>query len=77
MAANAPGFWASPHSHVPHSHVDAANFEYVTGNGRYVGQRPGTRVDSGSCGPQATWERALQGAPHVNTLRETDGTVFC
>eukprot|EP00966_Prymnesium_polylepis_P267886 6188397-Prymnesium_polylepis.1 len=29
--------------------------EYVTGNGRSVGQRPGTRVDSGSCGPQATW----------------------
>eukprot|EP00966_Prymnesium_polylepis_P074266 1723665-Prymnesium_polylepis.1 len=39
--------------------------EYVTGNGRYVGQRPGTCVDSGSCGPQATWTRALQGAPHL------------
>ena len=37
--------------------------EYVTGNGRYVGQRLHTRVDSGSCGPQATWDRASQGAP--------------
>eukprot|EP00966_Prymnesium_polylepis_P168805 3903273-Prymnesium_polylepis.1 len=29
----------------------------------YVGQRPHTRVDSGSCGPQATWDCASQGAP--------------
>ena len=39
--------------------------EYVTGTGRYVGQRPGTRVDSGSCSPQATWACALQGAPRL------------
>ena len=41
--------------------------EYVTGNGPYVGQRLHTRVDSGSCGPQATWERASQGAPRLAT----------
>ena len=53
--------------HVPPSPDDWTRIhcEYVTGNGRYVGQRPGTRVDSGSCSPQATWACALQGAPRL------------
>eukprot|EP00966_Prymnesium_polylepis_P179480 4155717-Prymnesium_polylepis.1 len=29
-----------------------------TGNGRYVGHRLHTRVDSDTCGPQATWDCA-------------------
>eukprot|EP00966_Prymnesium_polylepis_P272679 6299988-Prymnesium_polylepis.1 len=34
---------------------------------RCVGQRLHTRVDSGSCGPQATWDRASQGAQRLAT----------
>eukprot|EP00966_Prymnesium_polylepis_P157487 3639715-Prymnesium_polylepis.1 len=33
--------------------------------GKRYGKRPGTRVDSGSCGLQATWACSLQGAPHL------------
>eukprot|EP00966_Prymnesium_polylepis_P061632 1430106-Prymnesium_polylepis.1 len=46
-----------------------AQSEYVTGNGRYVGQwlQPThtRRVDSGSRRPQATWDRASQGAARL------------
>eukprot|EP00966_Prymnesium_polylepis_P318468 7355849-Prymnesium_polylepis.1 len=38
------------------------------GNGRYVGQRLHTRMDSGSCRPQAMWDCASQGAPRLATV---------
>eukprot|EP00966_Prymnesium_polylepis_P182430 4225975-Prymnesium_polylepis.1 len=41
----------------------AKGCEWLTGNGRCVRQRLHTRVESGSCGPQATWDRASQGGP--------------
>eukprot|EP00966_Prymnesium_polylepis_P025268 582903-Prymnesium_polylepis.1 len=35
---------------------------------RNVGQRRHTRVNSGSCGPQATWDRASQGVLRLATV---------
>eukprot|EP00966_Prymnesium_polylepis_P239103 5530183-Prymnesium_polylepis.1 len=52
--------------------VDERAVNYVTGNGRYVGQQPGTRVDSGSCSPQATCE--LHGTARRPTRRPLQGT---
>eukprot|EP00966_Prymnesium_polylepis_P161044 3721476-Prymnesium_polylepis.1 len=46
MAYDAPGGGVGRYARpaVPCSHA-AAPVNYVTGNGRYVGQQPGTRVD--------------------------------
>eukprot|EP00966_Prymnesium_polylepis_P028293 654631-Prymnesium_polylepis.2 len=51
--------------------VGGGGVNYVTGNGRYVRKRPGTRVDSGHA---ALSVNTLRETDRVNTLWETDGT---